>query len=60
MNNKLPKTELEIELWCDKIILQRQVRNLQIHLSAALAVLKEKSKKNNLINYQSRQKIPPT
>ena len=57
MESKIPKTELEIELTFDKIILQKKVRNLQIHLSAALAVLKE----NNLTNYQSlRKKIPPT
>ena len=61
MKNTIPKTELEIELWCDKIILQRQVRNLKIHLSAALAVLEEKFKEDNPPNNQIfRQKVPPT
>ena len=46
--NKIPRTELEIELTCDKIILQQRVRNLQIHLSAALEVLQETFEKNKL------------
>jgi|GEM_PF-1591392 hypothetical protein len=60
MKNKVPKTELEIELTCEKIILQRQVRYLKIHLSAALAVLEEKFKEDNQVNNQNlHQKIPP-
>ena len=46
--NKIPRTELEIELTCDKIILQQRVRNLQIHLSAALEGLQETFEKNKL------------
>lgn len=47
MKNKIPKTELEIELTCDKIILQQRVRNLQIHLAALHEVLKESFKENH-------------
>jgi hypothetical protein len=54
MENKIPKTELEIELWCDKIILQQKVRNLKIHLSAALAVLEEKFKEDTHANQSPR------
>ncbi len=43
MKNKIPKTELEIELLCDKIILQQKVRNLQLHLAALQEVLKERA-----------------
>lgn len=46
--SKIPKTELEIELTCDKIILQQKVRNLQIHLSAVLEVLDEMFEKKDL------------
>ena len=46
MKNKIPKTKLEIELTCDKIILQQKVRNLQIHLAALHEVLKEGFKEN--------------
>ena len=49
MKNKIPKTKLEIELFCDKIILQQQVKRLQTHLRAALnaldLVLNEKGRK---------------
>ena len=39
MENKIPKTKLEIELTCDKIILLQQVKQLKIHLQAALNAL---------------------
>jgi hypothetical protein len=42
MKNKIPTTELEIELLCDKIILQQRVTSLQLHLEALQEVLKEK------------------
>ncbi|HKC66811.1 MAG TPA: hypothetical protein VKG26_01140 [Bacteroidia bacterium] len=49
MKNKLPKTKLEIELTCDKILLQQEVKRLQIYLQAiqnALdLILNEKEKK---------------
>ena len=34
MKNKIPKTKLEIELTCDKILLVQQVKKLQAHLKA--------------------------
>ncbi|HKC69290.1 MAG TPA: hypothetical protein VKG26_13725 [Bacteroidia bacterium] len=34
MKNKIPKTKLEIELTCDKILLVQQVKKLQAHLEA--------------------------
>jgi hypothetical protein len=40
------KTKLEIELLCDKIILQQKVRNLQLHLLALQEVIKGKSKRS--------------
>ena len=40
MQNQIPKTKLEIELFCDKIILQQKVRSLQLHLAALQEVLK--------------------
>jgi len=47
--NKTPKTKLEIELFCDKIVLQKQVKKLQAHLQATLNaldfVLNEKRKR---------------
>ncbi|HXU27475.1 MAG TPA: hypothetical protein VN698_09610 [Bacteroidia bacterium] len=49
MKTKLPKTKLEIELSCDKLLLQQQVKRLQIHLQAVLnaldTILNEKLKK---------------
>ncbi|MFI5141785.1 MAG: hypothetical protein ACHQII_05470 [Bacteroidia bacterium] len=39
MKNKIPKTKFEIELFCDKIVLQQQVKRLQTHLRAALNAL---------------------
>jgi len=45
MSNKIPKTELEIELTCDKIILLQANKNLRIHLAALQEVLKERVKK---------------
>ena len=47
MKNKIPKTELEIELFCDKIILQQKVRTLQLHLSVLQEVVKENHKWKN-------------
>ncbi|HKC69646.1 MAG TPA: hypothetical protein VKG26_15520 [Bacteroidia bacterium] len=49
MKNKSPKTKLEIELACDKILLQQQVNKLQAHLQATLntldLVLNERARK---------------
>ena len=39
MKKKLPKTKLEIELTCDKILLVQQVKSLQAHLQAVLNTL---------------------
>ncbi|HKC67613.1 MAG TPA: hypothetical protein VKG26_05245 [Bacteroidia bacterium] len=39
MKNKIPKTKLEIELTCDKILLTQQVKKLQAHLQATLNTL---------------------
>jgi hypothetical protein len=44
MGNKIPKTKLEIELLCDKIILQQEVKMLRLHLTALQEVLKENPK----------------
>jgi hypothetical protein len=44
MKNKIPTTELEIELLCDKIILQQELKKVRMHLWALQEVLKEKSK----------------
>jgi len=41
MKHKAPKTKLEIELLCDKILLQQRVKQLQTHLQAALNALDE-------------------
>jgi hypothetical protein len=41
LKNKVPKTKLEIELLCDKIILQQRIKQLQTHLQAALNALDE-------------------
>ena len=50
MKKKLPKTKLEIELTCDKMLLAQQVKKLQAHLQAALntldVVLNEKGENN--------------
>jgi hypothetical protein len=40
MKNTIPKTKLEIELFCDKIILQQENRKLKAHLKALQEVLK--------------------
>ncbi|MEO8759604.1 MAG: hypothetical protein ABI388_01405 [Bacteroidia bacterium] len=45
MKKTIPKTKLEIELFCDKIILEKKVRELQLHLWALQEVLKELPKK---------------
>jgi len=42
MKNKIPKTKLEVELLCEKIILQKQVKKLQLHLLVLQEVLKDK------------------
>ncbi|HKC69085.1 MAG TPA: hypothetical protein VKG26_12695 [Bacteroidia bacterium] len=39
MKNKIPKTKLEIELTCDKILLVQQVKSLPAHLQAVLNTL---------------------
>ena len=39
MKTKLPKTKLEIELFCDKKVLQQRIKKLQTHLQAALNAL---------------------
>ncbi|HKC68344.1 MAG TPA: hypothetical protein VKG26_08945 [Bacteroidia bacterium] len=39
MKNKIPKTRLEIELTCEKLLLVQQVKKLQAHLQAALNTL---------------------
>jgi hypothetical protein len=49
MENKIPKTPLEIELLCEKITLQQKVKTLQLHLWALQEVLKERPKES----YQS-------
>jgi len=36
---QIPKTKLEIELTCDKILLVQQVKKLQTHLQATLNTL---------------------
>jgi len=41
MKTPIPKTKLELELLCDKILLQQQVKQLQTHLQAALNALDE-------------------
>ncbi|HXU27936.1 MAG TPA: hypothetical protein VN698_11950 [Bacteroidia bacterium] len=41
MKTKPPKTKLEIELTCDKLLLQQQVKRLQTHLQAVLNALDE-------------------
>ncbi|HXU28113.1 MAG TPA: hypothetical protein VN698_12860 [Bacteroidia bacterium] len=41
MKNNLPKTKLEIELTCDKLLLQQQVKRLQVQLQAVLNALDE-------------------
>jgi hypothetical protein len=52
MKNKFPKTQREIEFYCDKIVAERKVYLLQLQLAAINQVLKEnilvpiKSKKN--------------
>ncbi|HXU27305.1 MAG TPA: hypothetical protein VN698_08745 [Bacteroidia bacterium] len=42
MKNKIPKTQLEIELTCEKIVLQQQVKKLKTHLQVLQMVLKGK------------------
>jgi hypothetical protein len=39
MKNKLPKTKLEIELTCGKILLWQENKKLKIHLQATLNAL---------------------
>jgi hypothetical protein len=39
MKNKLPKTKLEVELTCDKILLWQENKKLKTHLQAALNAL---------------------
>jgi hypothetical protein len=51
MKNKIPKTELEIELFCDKIILLEANRKLSMHLQALQEVLKEKPKEGYHANF---------
>ena len=41
MKPKRPKTKLEIELTCDKILLWQENKKLKIHLQAALNALDE-------------------
>jgi len=41
MTKKIPKTELEVELFCDKIILLEKNRKLKLHLEALQEALKE-------------------
>lgn len=40
MSNKTPQTKLEIELFCDKVILLEENQKLRIHLQALQEVLK--------------------
>ncbi len=40
MKNTIPKTKLEIELFCDKIILLNANRKLQTHIEVLQEVLK--------------------
>jgi len=49
MGNKIPKTKLEIELTCDKIILLQENRKLKTHLQALQEVLKG--------NFRNRKKL---
>jgi len=39
VKTQTPKTKLEIELTCDKILLQQQVKQLQAYLQAVLNTL---------------------
>ncbi|HKC69415.1 MAG TPA: hypothetical protein VKG26_14365 [Bacteroidia bacterium] len=39
MKTKIPKTKLEIELTCDKILLQQEVKRLQNYVQAILNTL---------------------
>jgi hypothetical protein len=39
MKTKVPKTKLEVELTCDKILLWQENKRLKAHLQAALAAL---------------------
>ena len=43
MKKRIPKTKLEIELFCQKILLEKQIKLLEIQINALSEVLKEKS-----------------
>jgi len=41
MKKKFPKTELEIELFCEKIVLEKQVKLLKTHVRVLQTALKQ-------------------
>lgn len=57
---KIPKTELEIELTCEKTLLQQEIRNLQMLLANSLNLTDEILKQHNVLTNQNpHQKNPP-
>ena len=42
MKKKTPKPQVDIELLCDKLVLQQELKKLQLHLHVLQEVLKGK------------------